>query len=190
MKDMMVTVAGNLTANPQQHFGHASGRPFTTFRLAHNRGHFSKDTGQWVQTGTDFLKVIAFGNLGLNVRESMHKGDPVVVHGRLTLREWTQGEKSGIDTEISASTVGWDLNCGQGSFSRVRRPTVPGVDPADDQSVRAAMQEMDQDVVPEPPEEDYPAAVGHEPVGDYQAGEDPAGDDPAGDQGYAEQAAS
>lgn len=191
MKEMQLTVAGNVIANPEQHFGHRSGLPFTTFRVAHNRQNFDRESGQWAQTGTDFLKVIAFGSLGLNIVESVAKGDPVVVHGRLSLKEWTQGEKSGTDAEITASAVGWDFNFGQGDFHKVKRPTVSGVDPTDDPSVRSVMRGMGAEPqdAQEPPEDyDGAGAPFVEPVG---AGPGDAPDAATGqDEEYAEPAAS
>lgn len=191
MKQMQLTVAGNLTADPDRHYGHRSGQPFTTFRLAHNRENFDREAGRWAQTGTDYLKVVAFGALGLNIQECLKKGDPVVVQGRLSLKEWEQGEKSGTDAEIRADVVGWDFNFGQGTFRKVRRPTVSGVDPTDDPSVRTVMREMGAEPQ-EPPEEDYGVVEqDFDETGSAQTSGAEAGDvaDP-GPEEYAEPTAS
>lgn len=181
MRHLQLTVTGNLIADPERHFGHRSGQPFTTFRLAHNRQNFDRESGRWAQTGTDYLKVVAFGALGLNVVECLKKGDPVVVEGKFSLKEWEQGEKSGTDAEITAQVVGWDFNFGQGDFRKVRRPTVSGVDPADDDSVRSAMRGMGDDPQ-EPPEDEYDVAEAD--LGESVTAES------AGSEEYAEPAAS
>lgn len=140
--ESQVTVAGNLTADPQVKFGKTDGTPFAVFTVAQNLTRFDRASGQWVQTGTNFVDVIAFRALGINVAESARKGDPVVVHGRLRIKNWSNGERSGTNVQLDAQAVGFDMSFGQGTFARVKRPVVPGGDRMDSPDVQVAVDEL------------------------------------------------
>jgi len=49
------------------------------------------------------------------------KGDPVFVNGKLKIRQWQDGEKSGTAVEVDAQAVGADLARGISTFKRVNR---------------------------------------------------------------------
>lgn len=132
MSNTYLTIAGNVTAPPELKFGKTSGLPFTRFRVAVNSGRWDKEHGAYVQTHTSFIEVIAFGALGLNVYESVQKGNPVVVHGRLRVEDWDNGERRGTTVRIHADQIGFDMTFGQGSFTKVTRPAVPVADPMND----------------------------------------------------------
>lgn len=132
MNETFVTITGNVTADPKLLFGKDSGQPFTVFRLAQNRVRWDRELGQRVQMGTNYVEVVAFRSLGLNVYESVAKGDPVIVHGRLKVTDWDNGERHGTTVQVQADHIGFDFTFGQGKFTKVRRPQVPGVDPMDE----------------------------------------------------------
>ena len=48
----------------------------------------------------------------------MVKGDRVIVRGRLRVRDWDNGERSGTTVEIEAESLGHDLMFGISSFER------------------------------------------------------------------------
>jgi single-strand DNA-binding protein len=65
--------------------------------------------------------VTCFRGLADNVRESVHKGDPVIVHGRLRTG-WTDNQGVAHDrVSLEAITVGHDLTRGVTRFERNRR---------------------------------------------------------------------
>ena len=66
----------------------------------------------------------------MNAAASVNKGDRVVVAGRLRIREWTAGDKSGINIEVDADALGHDLAWGSTVFSRSVSSTAPSVAPA------------------------------------------------------------
>jgi single-strand DNA-binding protein len=171
MNNTYVTVTGNLTQDPDQRFGNQNGLPFTVFRLAHNRHRFDRENDRWIQVGTDFVEVVAFRTLGLNASESLAKGDPVVVLGKLKLRDWDNGERSGTTVQIEADAIGFDFTFGQAKFKRVRRPQVPGADPTEDPEVTAALESLGEgpDAAPAEPEA-APESAGWQPV-DSDAGD-------------------
>ncbi|MGB3184357.1 MAG: single-stranded DNA-binding protein [Ornithinimicrobium sp.] len=120
MSESTVTVRGNVTADPQVKHGKESGVPFTVFGMAENRSRRDAN-GDIIHLGTSFFEVIAFRALGHNAAESLGKGDPVVVHGRLQINDWESGERSGTTAQIDAFTIGPDLTFGTSVFTKRRR---------------------------------------------------------------------
>lgn len=89
---------------------------------------------------TSWYSVSAWRGFGENVAASVGKGDPVIVTGRLVLREWTNatGEPQS-SFEIEADAIGHDLTRSRTSI--MRKPVTPTVafashapDPIDEES--------------------------------------------------------
>ncbi|MBW8171765.1 single-stranded DNA-binding protein [Ornithinimicrobium sp. Arc0846-15] len=130
MNDSFITVTGNVTGEPQARAGRETGTPFTVFGVAQNR--VKRDAkGDIVPVGTNFYEVIAFRALGQNVLDSIAKGDPVVVRGRLRVHDWENGERKGTTVQIDATNVGPDLTFGTSEFSKRRRSASVGRDRID-----------------------------------------------------------
>lgn len=127
MNESFVTVCGNVTDVPEVKHGKDTGHPFTVFRLAQNTSRREPD-GALVDTGVSFYDVIAFGALGANVADSVGMGNPVVVHGRLRVREWSSGEKKGIEVQIEAHSIGPNLTFGTTQFTKRRKAARQGHD--------------------------------------------------------------
>jgi single-strand DNA-binding protein len=120
---MMDSVAtSGLVATIPKHTITSEGLAITSFRLASSQRRFNKNTNQWENGTTNWFTVSAFRQLALNLASSVNKGDRVVVIGRMRIREWeNDGGKSGTIVEISADSVGHDLNWGSATFSRIVR---------------------------------------------------------------------
>jgi single-strand DNA-binding protein len=104
-----LTIQGNLVADPAQRVV-ASGARVTKFRLVSSGRRFDRAVGDWVSTDPVFLNVSCWRQLGDNVFQSLRKGDTVIVHGRLTFREWDDPERGRRSLyEIEAMSVGPDL---------------------------------------------------------------------------------
>lgn len=116
MSEIKVTLAGNVVADPEKKFG-KNGVEFAVFRVAANES-WRGESG-WVDGPTTFMRVTAFGQLGQGVLASLHKGNPVVLTGRLRIGSWTTntGEVRS-SPEINAITVGHDLSKGTAAFVR------------------------------------------------------------------------
>lgn len=106
MPDNTVTVVGNITRDPELRFTPA-GQAVATFGMAVNR-RFQKN-GQWEEQ-TSFFNVTAWGTLGENASNSLHKGARILVNGRLDQRSWEtqEGEKRST-VEIVADEIGPSL---------------------------------------------------------------------------------
>jgi single-strand DNA-binding protein len=104
-----------------------------SFRVATTPRRFHRQTETWVDGATQWYSVTAWRALGDNCRQSLRRGDPVVVHGRLTVKTWTGRDGDEQSTlEIEAVHVGHDLTRGTSQFTRTPKqvaatpPTEPG----------------------------------------------------------------
>lgn len=79
--------------------------------------------GNWVDGATTWVRVTAWRLLAAHVRDSVRKGDPVVVYGRLDTRRWTD-DRGTVHDELTleANAVGHDLRRGVSQFQRTGRP--------------------------------------------------------------------
>jgi single-strand DNA-binding protein len=91
-----------------------------------------KRTGEWVDGQTSWFSVSCWRQLADNVRDSVRKGDPVLVHGRLRTDVWerTDGQSS-TTYVVEAMHVGHDLARGTTAFSRSIAPARPEDDEAE-----------------------------------------------------------
>jgi single-strand DNA-binding protein len=108
-------------ATTPNHLVTSEGLPITTFRLATTRRKFNRTTKSWENGDTNWFTVTAFRQLAINVAACISKGDPVMVSGRLSVREWENEDRSGIVVEIDADSVGHDLGWGSSAFTRTIR---------------------------------------------------------------------
>src|SRR5476649_1037564 len=137
MNETYVTVSGNVVGDPVARLTKAD-VPFVTFRVASNVRRVNFKTGEYVDAGTNFVNVTAFRALGINLANSLKKGEPVVVYGRMRINQWVNGEKSGTTVEIDAYNVGHDLTWGQAKFTKVAKPQFNQSDRMADPEVQAA----------------------------------------------------
>lgn len=81
-----------------------------------------KKNGEWVDGETTWYSVTAWRTLADHLRDSVRKGDPVIVHGRLRTESW-KAEDGGTNTDlhVEASLVGHDLTRGRSFFVRPPR---------------------------------------------------------------------
>lgn len=91
---------------------------FCSFRVASNERRFDREQGQWIDGETNWFTVNSFRGLAEHASESFSKGDRVVVSGRVRMRRWESGEKSGTAVEVEAEAFGHDLRWGVSSFTK------------------------------------------------------------------------
>jgi single-strand DNA-binding protein len=119
MHDTLVTLQGNLGADVR--YRDTAKGPVASFRVGTKPSWRDRETGQWVSGDTTWYSVSAWRDLADHCRDSLRRGDPVVVHGRLTAREWSSNGAQGLDLEVNAVFVGHDLNRGTTVFTRSDR---------------------------------------------------------------------
>jgi single-strand DNA-binding protein len=144
MNETYVTVSGNVVGDPVARLTKAD-VPFVTFRVASNVRRVNFKTGEYIDAGTNFVNVTAFRALGINLANSLKKGEPVIVYGRMRINQWVNGEKSGTTVEIDAYNVGHDLTWGQTTFTKVVKPQLNQNDRMADAEVQDANEQLDRD---------------------------------------------
>lgn len=151
MNEIYVTVAGRLVAAPEAR-NTRSGVPFASFRLASTVRRPNPSNGQYEDAATNFVNVTAFRSLGANVANSLKKGDPVVVYGRMRVNQWMRADNiPATSVEIDAYNIGHDLTWGTTTFEKVTRAQVDAGDRLADpaiQSVHAGFEGFDPDSDP------------------------------------------
>lgn len=98
-----------------------TGKLLTKVRVGVAPRYRDNATGQWRDSEVSYYNVSCWSRLADHVRASLHKGDPVIVKGRL--RTSTFEDKSGqvrTSIEITADTVGHDLSRGPANYMRLR----------------------------------------------------------------------
>ena len=129
------TTAGGATTASSPAAGSTS-TPFTTFRMASTRRWFDRERGTWVDGRTEWFTVKAWRGAARNVAESLRKGDPVLVHGRLSTDEWSTADgEPRTSLVLDAIAIGPDLAFGTARYMRTIHSSAadPAVDAVDDE---------------------------------------------------------
>jgi single-strand DNA-binding protein len=120
MNDIITTVIGNAVTDVSLRVT-STGASVASFRIASNSRRFDKSTNSWIDQEPSYLSITAWSQLAENVALSVHKGQPLVVTGKLKVRQWQDADKSGTNVEIDATAIGHDLNRGTSEFTKVKR---------------------------------------------------------------------
>ena len=112
-----ITVTG-LVATVPRHLVTTEGLPITSFRLASTQRRFDRSQERWIDGETNWYTITGFRQVAINVAASVKKGDRVVVTGKLKIRDWENGERTGTAVEIDAEALGHDLMWGSSTFAR------------------------------------------------------------------------
>lgn len=130
-----ITLVGNLTADPELRYT-SGGTPMTNISIAVNRRY--QVNNEW-QEQTSFFRGTLWREQAENVAESLHKGDRVILNGRLEQRTWEtpEGEKRSI-VEISIDEIGPSLRWATASVNRISRGGSGGGSWGESSSIPAA----------------------------------------------------
>ncbi len=120
MNDIITTVIGNAVTDVSLRTT-STGASVASFRIASNSRRFDKATNTWIEQDPSYLSITAWSQLAENVALSVHKGQALVVTGKLKVKQWQAAEKSGTNVEIDATAIGHDLNRGTSEFTKVKR---------------------------------------------------------------------
>ncbi|WP_194894695.1 single-stranded DNA-binding protein [Catenulispora pinisilvae] len=121
--DTVLTMAGNLTADPEYRVLD-NGQPVARFSIATSRRIFDKTTSQWEDGDKLVLRCTAWRNLADNIAESLTKGARVVAVGRLKQHMWE--DENGIQrlmTELELEDVGTSLKYATATIAKASRRT-------------------------------------------------------------------
>src|SRR2546428_6396177 len=92
--DTVITLVGNLTADPELRFT-PSGAAVANFTVASTPRTFDRQSGEWKDGETFFLRCNVWRDMAENVAESVVRGTRLMVQGRLRQRSFDtrEGEK-------------------------------------------------------------------------------------------------
>ncbi|MFC5140477.1 single-stranded DNA-binding protein [Actinomycetospora rhizophila] len=109
MNETMVTVTGNVASDViAKRVGNNQEHLLVTFRVASSERRYDKASDTWIDGGRFTASVTCWRRLAEGARVLV-KGDPVVVTGRLSVREFEVEGQRRYMTEIAATAVGPDL---------------------------------------------------------------------------------
>ena len=121
--EAQVSLTGYVATQPRWR-GRGSPSQNLMMRVAWTTRRIDKSTGEWSDGHTSYVSVYCWRKVAENVATCVRKGDPVMVKGRLTVRDYT--DKNGAlrtNVEIDASALGHDLSRGVAQFQRTRPAT-------------------------------------------------------------------
>jgi single-strand DNA-binding protein len=121
--EAQVSLTGYVATQPRWR-GRGSPSQNLMMRVAWTTRRIDKSTGEWADGHTSYVSVYCWRKVAENVATCVRKGDPVVVKGRLTVRDYT--DKNGVqrtNVEVDASALGHDLSRGVAQFQRTRPAT-------------------------------------------------------------------
>jgi len=161
-----IQVEGRLTRNPELKFL-PSGVAVASFGVACNDRRKNQTTGEWEDGDTTFLDCSAWRETAEHVADSLHKGDLVLINGKLAMRKYTNKENIEVTTYgVTVETIGpslqWNAVSVAARASRTQTPPPATEDP--------------WATMPQPPPQQpvAPAGAPAPPPGQPQYGQPPA----------------
>lgn len=115
-----ITVIGNLTADPELRFT-PSGSAVANFTIASTPRTFDRQSNEWKDGDTLFLRASIWREAAENVAESLTKGTRVIVSGRLKSRSYDtkEGEKRTV-MELEVDEIGPSLRYATARVNRTQ----------------------------------------------------------------------
>lgn len=100
-----ITATGNIAGDIN--FGYSeSVRAWANARLAVNQGYTDRNTKRWVDTGTDFYPLSAFGPNAERLMEHHKSGDRITITGRPELEVFTRRDNTaGAEIKVTVDTL-------------------------------------------------------------------------------------
>jgi single-strand DNA-binding protein len=117
MNETVLTVVGHVASEPALRVT-SSGMKVASFRLASTERRYDKGLSAWRDGDTIFWSVSCWRAAAENVADSLLKGQPVIVHGRLKERGYEKDGQHRTSLEIDATTIGHDLTRGVAVFTK------------------------------------------------------------------------
>ena len=106
-----------------------------------------KRNGDWVDGPTSWFSVTCWRTLADHVRDSVRKGEPVLVHGRLRADVWEREDgHSSVTYVVDASYVGHDLTRGTAVFVKATRADRVEADDETDPAVKELIHDTGVDL--------------------------------------------
>ena len=119
--ETVITVVGNLTGDPELRFT-PSGAAVANFTIASTPRIFDRQSNEWKDAETLFMRCSLWREAAENVAESLTKGMRVLAQGRLVQRsyETREGEKRTV-VELQVDEIGPSLRRATAKVSKAQR---------------------------------------------------------------------
>lgn len=116
-----MTIIGNLTADPELRFT-PSGAAVANFTVASTPRTFDRQSNEWKDGETLFMRCSIWRDAAENVAESLHRGTRVIVTGKLGSRsyETKEGEKR-TSMELTVDEIGPSLRYASAKVTKAER---------------------------------------------------------------------
>ena len=119
--DTRISVSGFLGNDPDV-YENEDGKQALVFSIGVTARRWSREENRMEDGETMWYSVRAYDTLAQNAAESLKKGTPVLVRGRLATRAWK--DESGMEHTrhvIIAENIGIDLKTGTATFTKKHR---------------------------------------------------------------------
>lgn len=116
-----ITVIGNLAGDPELRFT-ASGHAVANFTIAQTPRNYNRDTQQWVDDETLWVRGTVWREAAENIAETLTKGMRVIAHGRLKANSFE--DKNGnqrTNWELDIDEIGPSLRWATAQVTRAQR---------------------------------------------------------------------
>jgi single-strand DNA-binding protein len=113
----MVTMTGRLANTPVIR-EIRNGNVVCNFTIASTPSRYDASIQGWKDEETMFLRISCWQQMARNAAASLRKGDPVVVHGKFSIRRYEADGQQRESHEIRANSIGPNLQFGQAVFTR------------------------------------------------------------------------
>lgn len=119
--ETIMTIQGRVATDPQVR--QAGTSTVANFRVACTPRRHNRSDGTWSDGPTQWYSVSAWRLLGEHCARSLHRGDAVIVQGRLDAQTYVnKNNVEVLDLCIDATSVGHDLSWGTTTFTRYQSP--------------------------------------------------------------------
>ncbi|RJQ74527.1 single-stranded DNA-binding protein [Pseudonocardiaceae bacterium YIM PH 21723] len=108
MYETSVTLVGRITGEVD-HRMLPDGTELAKFRMVSTSRRYDRQRDQWVDGDSLYVNVDCWKRLADGVARTLHKGDPVVVTGQLTVHEFEWEGAKRKELQVRARSVGPDL---------------------------------------------------------------------------------
>jgi|SRR5690625_2034304 len=124
--EMQVVVIGNLAGDPELRFT-SGGHAVANFTIAQTPRTFNRDTNQWVDDETLWVRASVWREAAENVAESLTKGMRVIAYGKLKARSFeTKDGQQRTNWELEVEEIAPSLKWATAQVNRSQPGQSPG----------------------------------------------------------------
>lgn len=107
----------------------ANGLVVGDFRMGSNERRPDPVTNVWTEGPTNWFRVNVFRSLAQNAASSIHKGDRIIVVGKLKISTYLRKDgTTGTNVDLEADSIGPDLKYGMAHYTRMASSHPAGQD--------------------------------------------------------------